>query len=176
MQASAVSLKEPISQQGPNSTALKSILTESYLLQFAADNSKGVLAAVSMDVKLYGTTARHICQVRVTGLLTSNASSNYAHLYDDTNRGSPAHCSNKWPSFHGQLYELVLQTILEAFVKENSSFLARKNPTTCVKGFSTSLYHAYRQVPQYIASAIAAKAAPMQLLWVITAQSDALLK
>ena len=65
MQASAVSLKEPISQQGPNSTALKSILTESYLLQFAADNSKGVLAAASMDVKLYGTTARHICQVHV---------------------------------------------------------------------------------------------------------------
>lgn len=65
MQASAVSHKEALSQQGPNSTALKFILTKSYLLQFATDNSKGVLAAVSMDVKLYGTTARHICQVRV---------------------------------------------------------------------------------------------------------------
>ena len=63
MQASAVSCKETLCQQGPNSVALKCIITKSYLLQFAADNSKGVLASISMDVKLYGSTARHICQV-----------------------------------------------------------------------------------------------------------------
>lgn len=69
-----------------------------------------------------------------------------------------------------------MQAILEAFVTDNSSFLAQKNPTTRAKGFTTSLYHAYEQVPKYIASAIAAKAAPMQLPWVIVAQSDDLLK
>ena len=65
MQASAMSCNEPLCQQGPTSGALKCILTESYLLQFAADNSKSVLAAVSMDIKLYGTTAKHVCQARV---------------------------------------------------------------------------------------------------------------
>ena len=72
MQACAVSCEEALSQQGPNSVALKCIVTESYLLQFAADYNKGVLASVSMDVKLYGTTARHICQVSLTRLFTSN--------------------------------------------------------------------------------------------------------
>ena len=65
MQASAVSCNEALRQQAPSHGALKSILTESYLLQFATDNSQGVLACVSMHVKLQGATARHICQVRI---------------------------------------------------------------------------------------------------------------
>lgn len=64
MQASAVSCSEAPRQHVPNSGALKSILTESYLLQFASDSSQGVLACVSMDVKLHGATARQLCQVR----------------------------------------------------------------------------------------------------------------
>ena len=71
---------------------------------------------------------------------------------------------------------MVLQAILEAFVTGNSSFLAQKNPTTRVKGFSISLYHVYQSVLQYIAPAIAAQAAPMQLPWVIVVQSGKLFK
>ena len=69
-----------------------------------------------------------------------------------------------------------MQAILESFTTENPSFLAQKNPTTRVKGFGASLYRTYQQVPQHIASVIATKLAPMQLPWVIVAQSDNLLK
>lgn len=63
LQASVVSCSEALRQQETNFRALKCLLTESYLLQFAVDSSKGVLACVSMHVKMYGTTAEHICQV-----------------------------------------------------------------------------------------------------------------
>lgn len=68
-----------------------------------------------------------------------------------------------------------MQTILEAFIKENPSFLAQKNPTTRVKGFNTCVYRIYQQIPHHIASTIAAKLAPMQLPWIIVAQSDNIL-
>ena len=67
-----ISCNEAPHQEDPNMGALKSILTESYLMQFAVDGSKGVLACVSMDVKLYGTTAKHICQVHLASSILHN--------------------------------------------------------------------------------------------------------
>ena len=40
-----------------------------------------------------------------------------------------------------------VQAILEAFTSQNTSFLAQKNPSSRVKGFTPCLYHVYQQVP-----------------------------
>ena len=43
---------------------LKSFLTKSGLLQFAADDACGILACVSLSKTLTGATAEYICQVQ----------------------------------------------------------------------------------------------------------------
>ncbi|KAA6425288.1 MAG: hypothetical protein FRX49_04782, partial [Trebouxia sp. A1-2] len=79
-------------------------------------------------------------------------------------------------SIAGMLYALNLQEALQLFVTRFDSLLSASNPVRRAKGFTASLHSLYQRVPQQIAQAIASKLAPMQLLWIMVAQADALLR
>ncbi len=133
-------------------TVLKTVLTGTSLLQFAGADDIGVMACVSMSRSLKGLIAEFICQVR--------------------------HNIDRLLSFHlsPRRVGLGLQGVLQLFVTNHGSSLSASNPNSHAKGFTGCLHSLYQQVPQQIGMSIASKLAPMQLLWVIAAQADALMR
>ncbi|DBA90309.1 TPA: hypothetical protein ACH3X1_003596 [Trebouxia sp. C0004] len=129
LQACAASSNVRTSQDLHSQTVLRSLLTDTSLLQFAAADNHGVMVCVSTSKCLKGAIAEFVCK-----------------------------------------------EALQLFVTRFDSLLSARNPVSRAKGFTASLHSLYQQVPQQIAQAIASKLAPMQLLWIMVAQADALLR
>lgn len=150
-------------------TVLKSLLTDTNLLQFAAADSHGVLACISLSKQLKGPIAAFICQAKASLLDVISVA-----VADDL---LPCLAVKFAPHAHAcHSLKQYLQEVLQLFVDKFSRLLSTTNPAIRAKGFTGCLHSVYQQVPQQIARAIASKLAPMQLLWVIVAQAGALLR